>query len=80
MEHAEEFRQQRDQALKAWRRAVERFGEMVKSADAAPEAVEVQKKAVGEARERYDSMNEAYLNFIQGTRMPAPKTPDRVAR
>jgi hypothetical protein len=80
MDNAEEFRLRRDGALKAWRREVERFGELMKSADGAPDAVEVQKKAIVEARKLYDSMNEEYLNFIESTRPPSPKAPERIAR
>jgi Spy/CpxP family protein refolding chaperone len=76
----DEIRRRRDAALKAWRREVERFRELLKSPTPNPAAIENQKKAIGDARSSYDSLNEEYLNSIERARTPGPKAPDRIAR
>jgi len=73
MDNAEEFRQRRDQALNAWRREVQRLGELRKSPRALLADLENQKKAVGEARELYDSLNDAYLNRIHNSKVVTPE-------
>jgi hypothetical protein len=78
MDTAEELRQRRDHALKAWRREVGLLGDLVKSANPLAAAVENQKKAIIEARDLYDSSNEDYLNFIEHARLE-PKARDRLA-
>lgn len=78
MHAQDELRQNRDRALKSWRREVELLGDLLKSPNPSPAAVENQKKAIIDARDLYDSSNEEYLNFIQHTKLE-PKARDRLA-
>ena len=73
MDDAEEFRQRRDQALNVWRREAQRLGKLMKSRRTLLADLENQRKAIGEARELYDSLNEAYLNRIHSSKVVTPE-------
>ncbi len=77
MPTVEDVKRQRDLALKMWRQELHRLSELQKwlqeRQQKAALELEKQRDVVTEARARYESVNEQYLNRLARSELQAPK-------
>jgi len=78
MATVEDVKRQRDLALKAWRQELQRFADLQKwlqeRQEKAALELEKQRDVVSEARARYESSNEVYLNRLAASGLSKPET------
>jgi hypothetical protein len=77
MATVEDVKRQRDLALKAWRQELQRFADLQKwlqeRQEKAALELEKQRGVVSEARARYESSNELYLNRLAASGLSKPE-------